>query len=132
MSNACDLIINKKSRVGNMVSHSNIKTKRMFHVNLQETSLHSNVLNRDIFLKLTTRTIKTVMKYGNIDNFLLRAKPRNLTSEALKLKKLIISVMKKKNLLSELPRFQPAKRNKPNISERLRLKKIKEISISVN
>lgn len=93
MSNCCDLIQDKKSRVGNSVSHSNIKTKRMFHVNLQKVKLYSNIIGITFPLKLATRTLKTISKYGNLDEFLQKVKHRNLTEKAKKIKS---SILKKK------------------------------------
>lgn len=90
MSKSCDLLINKKSRVGNSVSHSNIKTKRMFHVNLQNVCYFSDVLNKKFHLKVSIRAMRTINKYGGFDGFLSSIRLNRLTDFARKVKKLVL------------------------------------------
>lgn len=49
---------------GNKISHSNIKTKRWQHVNIQTRRLWVPELSRFITLRLTTRDIRTIDKIG--------------------------------------------------------------------
>jgi large subunit ribosomal protein L28 len=46
------------------VSHSNIKTKRWQHPNLQERRIYVPELKRYVHLTLTTREIRTIDKLG--------------------------------------------------------------------
>ena len=49
---------------GNTVSHSNIKTKRRFLPNLQTKRFFLPEENKWITLKVSTKGIKTISKYG--------------------------------------------------------------------
>jgi len=49
---------------GNKVSHSNIKTKRWQNPNLQERRIFVPELKRFVRLRLTTREIRTLDRYG--------------------------------------------------------------------
>ena len=85
MSKKCDLT-GIKPMYGNNVSHSNKKTRRRFEPNLQNVTLKSEVLNTTLKLKITTSTLRTINKYGNIDNFLINYRHAKLTDEAIKIK----------------------------------------------
>ena len=87
MVKKCD-ITNVKPMTGNNVSHAVNKTKRRFFPNLQNTSFFSEILGKNIKLKVTSRGIKTVEKNGGIDKFLLNSKNSKLNTETRKLKKI--------------------------------------------
>jgi large subunit ribosomal protein L28 len=57
-------ITGKRKLLAQNVSHSNIKTKRWQHVNIQERRVWVPELNRFVTLKLTTRDIRTIDKIG--------------------------------------------------------------------
>ena len=80
MSKKCELL-NKSVTTGNKVSHSNRKTRRRFLPNLKSMSFYSDVLKINLKLKVATSTIRTINKYGNIDNFLLNFRFNKLTPE---------------------------------------------------
>ena len=82
-------ITNVKPMSGNNVSHAVNKTKRRFLPNLQNTSFYSEILDKNIRLKVTSKGIKTVEKNGGIDSFLMNAFSKNLSSDARKYKKSI-------------------------------------------
>ncbi len=63
MSRICDLT-GKKALSGNNVSHSNHKTKRRFHVNLQEKRFFIPETGEWIRLKVSTSAIRTINKIG--------------------------------------------------------------------
>ncbi|MES2617097.1 MAG: 50S ribosomal protein L28 [Bacteroidota bacterium] len=63
MSRICDLT-GKKALKGNNVSHSNQKTKRRFHVNLQEKRFFIPETGEWIRLKVSTSAIRTINKIG--------------------------------------------------------------------
>ena len=54
----------KSPVVKNLVSHSNIKTKRRFYPNLQKKTFFVPELDRWIELKVATTTIRTINKKG--------------------------------------------------------------------
>ena len=74
---------------GNNVSHAHNKTRRRFLPNLQVVSLMSEELDQIFKLRVATSTIRTIEKYGGLDSFLLSAKDKNLTDNAIKIKKAI-------------------------------------------
>ena len=59
-------ITGKRKLLAQNVSHSNIKTKRWQHVNIQTRRLWVPELNRFVTLQLTTRDIRTIDKIGLI------------------------------------------------------------------
>ena len=95
MVNKCS-ISKKQPLTGNDVSHAVNKTKRRFYPNLHNVSFFSEILGKNIKLKVSSRGIKTVEKNGGIDNYIINSKNVNLTSETKKIKKLILSKSSKK------------------------------------
>lgn len=89
MSRRCDLNKSKGVLSGNKVSHSNRKTRRRFLPNLQEVSFYSEALKKVLKLRLAPHTIRSVEHNDGIDNFLLSSAAKDLTEEALKLRRLI-------------------------------------------
>jgi large subunit ribosomal protein L28 len=57
-------ITGKRKLHARNVSHSNIKTMRWQHVNVQERRLWVPELNRHVALKLTTSDLRTIDKIG--------------------------------------------------------------------
>ena len=88
MSRACE-ITGKKHQTGHNVSHSNIKTKRRFMVNLNKVTLFSESLKRKFRFRIASSTLRTIDKHVGIDQFLNNTSSRLLTDKALKLKKQI-------------------------------------------
>jgi large subunit ribosomal protein L28 len=88
MSRRCELTA-KGPMVGHKVSHSNIKTKRRFLPNLCNVTFISDVLGRNVRLRVSTNAIKSVDHNGGLDAFLLKAKADKLSPRALDLKRAI-------------------------------------------
>ena len=63
MARVCQ-ITGKRPQVGNNVSHANNKTKRRFLPNLQKKRFFVPEENKWITLKVSTKGIKTISKYG--------------------------------------------------------------------
>jgi large subunit ribosomal protein L28 len=57
-------ITGKRRLAAHNVSHSNIKTRRWQHVNVQSRKLWVPDLGRYVALKLTTRDLRTIDKIG--------------------------------------------------------------------
>ena len=87
MSRKCELL-NIGAMSGNKVSHSNRKTRRRFLPNLKSISFFSDLLGANLNLKVATSTLRTINKYGNIDNFLIKYKFNKLSErgQSLRLK----------------------------------------------
>jgi len=90
MSRRCELT-GKAVMTGHHVSHSNIKSNRVFRPNLQETSLLSEALGQSVRFRVCTRAIRSVEHRGGLDAFLLKARDGELSLRARKLKRLIES-----------------------------------------
>jgi len=63
MSKICQ-ITGKRPRVGNNVSHSNIKTKRRFNPNLHKKRFYIPEEDKWITLKVSTTALRTINKNG--------------------------------------------------------------------
>src|ERR1043165_2167669 len=85
MSRRCELT-GKRALVGHKVSHSNIKTKRRFMVNLQNVTLISDTLGRRVRARVSTNALKTVDHRGGLDAFLLKASEADLVPKMRELK----------------------------------------------
>ena len=68
MSREC-MITGKKRLVGNNRSHALNATKRTFEVNLQDTSVYSEVLKRKIKIRASAAGLRTLDHKGGIDLF---------------------------------------------------------------
>ena len=86
MTRACDLT-GKKVQFGHNVSKANNKTKRKFIPNIQSVTFKSDILNKNVRLSVATSSIRTVSKYGSIDEYLLKVKSNKLSSKAKTIKK---------------------------------------------
>jgi large subunit ribosomal protein L28 len=86
MSRECELT-GTKPMVGNKVSHSNIKSKRIFRPNLVQVTLHSETLGRDFPLRIAAKALRSVDKIGGLDAFLAKAKDDHLSENARKIKR---------------------------------------------
>lgn len=90
MSRKCDAIASKGVLSGNMVSHSNIKTKRKFNPNIKIFRLFSNITGKTYTLNLAVSTLRTIEKNGGLDGFLLATANNKLTNKALSIKNEIL------------------------------------------
>lgn len=95
---------------GNKISHSNRKTRRRFLPNLRQVAFKSDVLGGEVSLRVAAATLRTVNKYGNIDNFLVNCRFAHLTDEA---KKLRTKIKKKLIKSGKLEEVKFAKEKKP-------------------
>eukprot|EP00543_Licmophora_paradoxa_P001519 CAMPEP_0202443090 /NCGR_PEP_ID=MMETSP1360-20130828/2445_1 /ASSEMBLY_ACC=CAM_ASM_000848 /TAXON_ID=515479 /ORGANISM="Licmophora paradoxa, Strain CCMP2313" /LENGTH=83 /DNA_ID=CAMNT_0049058677 /DNA_START=198 /DNA_END=449 /DNA_ORIENTATION=+ len=63
----CDLLGKRPNRQARVVTFSHKRIKKVQHVNLQWKRFYSEGLGRKVKLRLSTKAIKTVNKYGSID-----------------------------------------------------------------
>lgn len=89
MSRRCDLL-NTGPMSGNNVSHSNVKTRRRFGVNLCQVTLNSETLQQNFRLRLAAKTLRTVDFKGGLDGFLLTTRNHKLTDKARDIKKAVL------------------------------------------
>jgi len=112
MPRVCN-VTGKKTMVGMNVSHSERHTKRTFLPNLQKLKFHSDILNRDFSLRLSTAGLRTLTKHGGLDAYVMAKPVSRLTPEMAAIKKAIA----KKTGAAEKPTKKPA--HKANRSARL-------------
>jgi large subunit ribosomal protein L28 len=68
MSREC-MITQKKRMVGNNRSHARNATKRTFEVNIQDTSVYSETLDRMIKIRASVHGLRTLDHKGGIDAY---------------------------------------------------------------
>ena len=76
----------KAVQTGNLVSHSNHKTRTRFLPNLCDVTLMSEVLRRKVRLRVTASALRSVEHRGGLDAFLLKASDAGLSRGALAIK----------------------------------------------
>ena len=89
MSRKCELT-GKSPLKGHRVSHANNKVKRKFFPNLKEVTFKSEILRKNIKLRVSNAALRTVDYKGGLDNFLKTVKTHKLSKKAKELKSQII------------------------------------------
>ncbi len=86
MAQRCQLT-GKQPQFGHNVSHSNVKSNRRFNPNLQRTKLYSDALRRPVPMRVCTRALRSVIRAGGLDAYLLGTADTKLAPEALRIKR---------------------------------------------
>ncbi len=86
MTRRCELT-GKGPMSGNIRSHAENSTRRVFRPNLVNVTLMSDVLNKKVRLKVCANGLKTVEHRGGLDAFLLKADDQDLSEKCLALKR---------------------------------------------
>jgi large subunit ribosomal protein L28 len=73
------------------VSHANNKTKRKFFPNLKKVTFKSDILKRNVRLRVSNAALRTVDYKGGLDFYLKSVKSFKLSSKAKILKNQIIA-----------------------------------------
>lgn len=89
MARRCELT-GKAVLTGNLVSHSNRKTRTRFLPNLCNVTLLSEILNRSVRMRVTAAALRSVEHRGGLDAFLVKAKDLELSHNALVIKREIL------------------------------------------
>lgn len=89
MSRRCDLT-GKAVQTGNLVSHSNHKTRTRFLPNLVNVTLISDVLQRKLRFRVAAAALRSVEHRGGLDAFLAKADDAELSTNALAIKREIV------------------------------------------
>lgn len=79
-------VTGKGAVVKNLVSHSNIKTKRKALPNVQKKRIFSKSLNQMVCLQMATSAIRDMEHMGGFDPFILNQNDRVLSKRALSVK----------------------------------------------
>ena len=85
MSKKCELT-GKSPLKGHRVSHANNKTKRKFFPNLKKVTFKSDILKKNIKLRVSNAGLRSVDYKGGIDFYLKDVKSFKLSPKAKKLK----------------------------------------------
>ena len=85
MSKRCELT-GVSPLKGNNVSHANNKTKRRFLPNLKKVTFKSDMLKKNITLKVTNAAVRSVDFKGGLDQYLKSVKKQKRSRKAHKLK----------------------------------------------
>ena len=86
MSRRCELT-GKAVQSGNLVSHSNRKTRTRFLPNLCNVTLISDALKRSFRLRVSAAALRSVEHRGGLDAFLVKARETELSQRARELKR---------------------------------------------
>ena len=86
MSRRCELT-GKGVQSGNLVSHSNRKTRTRFLPNLVNVTLVSDALARAVRLRISAAALRSVEHRGGLDAFLAKAPDEELSQNARALKR---------------------------------------------
>jgi large subunit ribosomal protein L28 len=78
MSRRCELT-GKAVQTGNLVSHSNHKTRTRFLPNLCNVTLNSEILERSVHLRIAAASLRSVEHRGGLDAFLAKASVEQLS-----------------------------------------------------
>ena len=80
MTRICELT-GKRPLKGHKVSHANNKTKRRFLPGIKKVTFKSDLLKKNINLKVSNSALRTVDYKGGIDKFLKTVKAHQLSKE---------------------------------------------------
>jgi large subunit ribosomal protein L28 len=86
MARRCELT-GKAVQTGNLVSHSNRKTRTRFLPNLCNVTLQSEALQRPVRFRIAAATLRSVEHRGGIDAFLAKASDDDLSVGARAIKR---------------------------------------------
>ncbi len=77
MSRRC-MVTGKAMMTGNNVSHAQNKTRRQFLPNIQDTSVYSETLKRNVKIRASAAGLRTIEHKGGLDAWLLGTAPTKL------------------------------------------------------
>lgn len=102
-------VTGKKTEVGMNVSHSMRHTKRTFLPNLQKLKFHSDILDRDFSLRISTAGLRTLTKHGGLDAYVMAKPVSRLTDDMATIKKAIEKKQGKAAAPAKKPAHKPAR-----------------------
>lgn len=85
MTRRCELT-GKLPMSGNLRSHAENKTRRVFRPNLVRVTLISDTLKRNVKVRVSAHALKSVEHRGGLDAYLAKAGAEELSPKLLKLK----------------------------------------------
>ncbi len=91
----CELT-GKRPVVKNLVSHSNIKTKKIAQPNVQKRRLFSQALGDFVTLRVATSALRDMEHVGGLDRYVLRQEDTKLSTRARDVKRRIVRKLTRK------------------------------------
>ena len=70
----------REEKSGFTYCFSDKRTRRRFKVNAHYKTYHSEILGKDLEIKCSTKAMKTIRKYGGLDNYILLCKESKMQS----------------------------------------------------
>ncbi len=86
MTRRCELT-GKLPMSGNLRSHAENKTRRVFRPNLCDVTLMSETLKRKVRLRVSAHALKSIEHRGGLDAYLIKARASELSERCLRLKR---------------------------------------------
>jgi len=86
MTRRCELT-GKLPMSGNIRSHAENKTRRVFRPNLCDVTLMSETLKRKVRLRVSAHALKSIEHRGGLDAYLVKAKDVELSDRCRRLKR---------------------------------------------
>lgn len=80
--------------VKNLVSHSNVKTKKWMKPNIQKRRLFSEALNCFVTLRIANSTVRTIDHAGGFDRYIIRQPSNALSKRALQVQNRVRKVLR--------------------------------------
>ncbi|KAH9956372.1 mitochondrial 50S ribosomal protein L28-like protein [Russula dissimulans] len=93
----------KTKQYGNNVPFSKKKTRRAWLPNIHSKRLFSDALGEMVRVKVSTRALKTIRKYGGIDHYVLNTKSDLLGWEGMRLRVAVREAQERKMLEASTP-----------------------------
>ena len=93
MARICELT-GKRPTTGNLVSHSNIKTRTRWLPNVLNKKYTISELGQTLTLRLSTHAVKTIDKQGGITRALLLSKDENLSDRLKSVKNRLVKKLR--------------------------------------
>ena len=84
----CELT-GKKPIVKNLVSHSNIKTKKWVKPNIHKRRVFSESLGRFVTLRLANSTVRSIDHVGGFDRFIIRQSAEQMSKRARSVQQMV-------------------------------------------
>ncbi|EPT03226.1 hypothetical protein FOMPIDRAFT_1116508 [Fomitopsis schrenkii] len=79
----------KMKQYGNNVPHSMHKTRRSWLPNIHNKRFFSDALQQFVRVKVSTRALKTINKYGGIDKYVLETRHELLGWEGMRIRVMV-------------------------------------------
>jgi large subunit ribosomal protein L28 len=83
-----------RPQIKNLVSHSNIKTKKLARPNVQRRYLYSRQLKQFVRLYVSTRALRSMDQVGGLDSFVMKQPEAKLSVRAMNFKRRLLKKIK--------------------------------------